>query len=501
MAAPLYQVDARVWLREESARERRPVRLDTIASATLDAIAGQGFGWLWLRAVWDTGRAAREVASRRAPWLEEHAEALPDVGLQDIDGSPFAVRGYRVRSDLGGDDALEALRDDLARRGLRLLLDVVMSHAALDHPWTREMPELFIGGSEEDLRREPGRWHRTPGGAVIAHPEDSTGAPAPDAAAFNYRHEGLRRAMLQEIERVASVADGVCAVGAALALPGRAEAVWGERSAPRDGSPPAGGSFWLEALPRVRAARPASVFIAEAPGDSRAALEEVGFDSVEDETLLDLLLSGDAGAVRAHLEGVAGRGGAKGLHFLESHGRRRAAGVFPPFLQPAASVVAFLSAPRALLHHGQLEGRRVRHHVHLTRRADEAPDRDLDAFHQRLVEVLARSEVERGPWRMLPVREAWEGNGTAAQIIAGLHRGAGGEATLSAVNFGPGRAQGYVDLSSLETRGRRLIFQDLFSVERHEREGDDIAQRGLYVDLPAWDYNIFEVVMTPPSAS
>lgn len=495
MAAPLYQVDARVWLREESARERRPVRLDTIASATLDTIAGQGFGWLWLRGVWDTGRAARDVASRRAPWLEEHAAALPGLDLHDIDGSPFSVRSYRVRTDLGGDDALEALRDDLARRGLRLLLDVVASHAALDHPWTRERPEFFIGGGEEDLRREPGRWHRAPGGAVVAHPEDSTGAPAPDAAALNYRHEGLRRAMLQEIERVASAADGVCAVGAALALPGRAESVWGERSAPRDGSHPAEGSFWLEALPRVRASCPELVLIAESPGDSRSALEDAGFDWVEDETLLNLLLSAEAGAVRAHLQGPAGRGGAKGLHFLEAHGRQRAAGIFPPYLQPAASVVAFLSAPRALIHHGQLEGRRVRHHVHLTRRVEEAPDRDLDAFHQRLVEVLARSEVGRSPWRMLPVREAWEGNGTAAQLIAGLHQGAGGDATLSAVNFGPGRAQGYVELPSLETRGRRLVFQDLFSLERHEREGDDIALRGLYVDLPAWDYNVFEVVL------
>jgi hypothetical protein len=27
----------------------------------------------------------------------------------------------------------------------------------------------------------------------------------------------------------------------------------------------------------------------------------------------------------------------------------------------------------------------------------------------------------------------------------------------------------------------------------YERDGDDLARRGLYLDLPAWGYHVFEV--------
>jgi hypothetical protein len=49
----LYQLDARIWLGEESNRERRPVTLGSISASSLDRIADRGFRWLWLRGVWE----------------------------------------------------------------------------------------------------------------------------------------------------------------------------------------------------------------------------------------------------------------------------------------------------------------------------------------------------------------------------------------------------------------------------------------------------------------
>ena len=54
--------------------------------------------------------------------------------------------------------------------------------------------------------------------------------------------------------------------------------------------------------------------------------------------------------------------------------------------QVRAAAVSVLTLPGAkLLHEGQLEGRRVRLPVFLSRRPDESPDRDLQAFYQRLL--------------------------------------------------------------------------------------------------------------------
>ena len=36
------------------------------------------------------------------------------------------------------------------------------------------------------------------------------------------------------------------------------------------------------------------------------------------------------------------------------------------------------------------------------------------------------------------------------------------------------------------------MLQDLLSDARHIREGDDLLNRGLYLDLPAWGFHIFD---------
>ena len=58
----LYQINTRVWLRERSRQLGRPATLDDIRDADLDHLAAQGFDWLWLLSVWQTGDAGRAVS-------------------------------------------------------------------------------------------------------------------------------------------------------------------------------------------------------------------------------------------------------------------------------------------------------------------------------------------------------------------------------------------------------------------------------------------------------
>ena len=51
-------------------------------------------------------------------------------------------------------------REKLHARGLRLILDFVPNHVALDHPWILEHPEYFIQGSAEDFARDPSAFYR-----------------------------------------------------------------------------------------------------------------------------------------------------------------------------------------------------------------------------------------------------------------------------------------------------------------------------------------------------
>ena len=88
---------------------------------------------------------------------------MPDLRDEDIPGSGFAITGYTVHADLGGDAALARLRARLQQRGIKLMLDFVPNHMAPDHPWVEEHPEFFVIGSESDLARTPENYFRLPG--------------------------------------------------------------------------------------------------------------------------------------------------------------------------------------------------------------------------------------------------------------------------------------------------------------------------------------------------
>jgi glycosidase len=179
MAAPrypsLYQVNTRVWLTEAALRLGRPATLDDFSDHQLDQWAEMGFDWIWLLSVWQTGPAARLVSRCNADWRKEFQETLPDLREDDIAGSGFAITGYAVHANLGGDAALSRLRERLRKRGLKLMLDFVPNHMGLGHPWIEDHPEYFVHGTELDLARarQNYTWVKRKGGdLLLAHGRD-----------------------------------------------------------------------------------------------------------------------------------------------------------------------------------------------------------------------------------------------------------------------------------------------------------------------------------------
>ena len=144
----LYQINTRVWLTDLSRKLGRRATLDDISDDELDRLAAKGFDWIWFLSVWQTGPAGRNVSRSNPAWRREFEETLPDLRDEDIPGSGFAITGYSVHIDLGGDAALARLRDRLRQRGMRLLLDFVPNHTGLDHPWVEDHPEYYVAGTE-----------------------------------------------------------------------------------------------------------------------------------------------------------------------------------------------------------------------------------------------------------------------------------------------------------------------------------------------------------------
>jgi glycosidase len=488
----VYQINTRIFLNEAGRKLGRPATFDDLSDPLLDDIAQRGFNFVWMLGVWQVGARARTVFLQAPDKLAELAVALPDLREQDVVSSPFAISAYQVNSDFGGDAALAKLRQRLAGRGIGLFLDFVANHVALDHRWVYERPELMIGGSAEDLRREPQNYVRvaTKGGPrVLAHGRDPHFDGWPDTIQLNYRHAGLREAQLAVLGQIAERCDGIHCDMAMLLEPEVIARTWGDRALPGDGSPPKDDPFWTEATSAIRRRYPAFKFIAEVYWDLEWTLQQRGFDFTYDKRLYDRLRDGPARSVREHLQAEPAFS-ERCLRFLENHDQPRAAASFELARHRAAAVIAFFVPGMRLIHEGQVEGRRVQVPMQLGRRSVEPVDEALRSFYLRLFAALAHPEVHAGSWRLETCRPAWAGNPTADQFIASSWE-LEGRRLLAVSNYGPAQAQCYVEigLSGLPGKHWRLI--DLMSDVQYQREGTALAEEGLYLDLPPWGHHVF----------
>ena len=330
----LYQLNTRVFLTALSQSLGRAATLDDIADAELDRLSGMGFDWLWLLSVWQTGEAAQSISRSNLAWRREFEHTLPDLREEDIAGSGFAIKDYRVHRNLGGDAALARLRARMRQRGLRLMLDFVPNHMALDHPWTDEHPDHFVHASEDDLARAPQNHCRVEtrnGPLLLAHGRDPYFDGWPDTLQLDYGNARLQASMLAELERIAGQCDGVRCDMAMLIVPEVFERTWDIRAE----------AFWPRAIDTVRRSHPGFLFMAEVYWDMEWTLQQQGFDYAYDKRLYDRLNEQHAGPVREHLRADMGYQD-KLARFLENHDEPRAAAACAPDVHPAAAVRANL---------------------------------------------------------------------------------------------------------------------------------------------------------------
>ena len=481
----LYQINTRVWLTALSRASGNRVTLDAIPDAALDWLSELPFDWIWLLSVWQTGPAARAISRSNAAWRHEFEQTLPDLDDNDIAGSGFAIQRYVVHRDLGGDAALARLRARLRKRGMKLMLDFVPNHMAPDHPWVDAHPDWFVHGSDSDLARAPQNFCRieTGGGSqVFAYGRDPYFDGWPDTLQLDYGNCELQQAMIGELERIAGQCDGVRCDMAMLVLPEVFERTWGRRSDP----------FWPKAIDAVRRANPQFRFMAEVYWDLEWTMQQQGFDYAYDKRLYDRLREGRARPPREHL-----RAGLdyqdKLARFLENHDEPRAATTFPSGMHEAAAVVTYLSPGLRFFHQGQLEGRTKRISPHLIRAPIELDDTVLRLFYEKLLAVLRQPVFRDGAWMLLECVPAWNGNWTSECFIACCWQHGENERRLVAVNYAANQSQCYVRLPFGDLRHHNVHLKDLTGPARYVREGQDLVDRGLYLDVPPWCYHVFEL--------
>jgi hypothetical protein len=487
----LYQINTRVWLTELSRKLSRRATLDDIPDTEIDRLASLGFDWIWMLSVWQTGLAGQRISRSNPEWRHEFQETLPDLREEDIAGSGFAITGYTVHKDLGGDAALARLRERLRKRGLRLLLDFVPNHTGLEHPWVESHPEYYIAATELDLARAPRNYTRVQrknGDMLLALGRDPYFPGWPDALQLNYGNPATQDAMIGELSKISGQCDGVRCDMAMLVLPEVFERTWTIKAQP----------FWPTATQRVRAKAKDFCFMAEVYWDLEWTLQQQGFDYTYDKRLYDRLREHHARPVREHL--LAGLDYQnKMARFLENHDEPRAAATFPHGIHEAAAVITFLAPGLRFFHQGEFEGRKKRISPHLGRAPEEPVDEGLRQFYARLLTVLKLPALRDGMWQLLECSPAWNGNWTWDCFLVFGWKGPNGERLVVAVNYADNQSQCRVRLPFEELSGKKWRLQDQLSSVSYDRDGNELAGQGLYLDLPGWGFNVF--TLSPTSQS
>jgi hypothetical protein len=479
----LYEINTWVWLAELSLKTGESVDLGSVPSAEWDGIAKFGFDAVWFMGVWERSPAGIAIANKNKNLVDDFRRALPDFKPEDNVGSPYCIRRYVVDKHLGGPKGLATARRELAKRGIKLLLDFVPNHVAPDHPWVTEHPEYFVRGSAEDARKESASYVDLQGN-VYACGRDPYFPAWPDVLQLNAFQPGLRQAVVETVSDIAAQCDGVRCDMAMLLLNQIFERTWGSRSGQRPWT-----EYWGDVIPAVKRAHPNFCFIAEAYWDLEWELQQHGFDFCYDKRLYDRLEHDNAETVRLHLcADLAYQQHL--LRFIENHDEPRAAAAFSTAKEQAAAVTTSTLPGARLFHEGQFEGRTVRLPVFLGRRPAEPVNQELQSFYVKLLAAINAPIFRGGEWRLCE-RSGWPDNQSCQNLVVWSWV-KGEDRRLIAVNLSDSTVQARVRVPWEELRGETWRLADALSDASYDRDGNEMVASGLYVELQPWSYCFFQ---------
>lgn len=485
----LYEINTWVWLHGLSRKMNRRIRLADVPDREWDALQAKGFDYIWLMGIWERSLLGLQIARQHPDLQREYAKALPGWQESDVVGSPYAIRAYEPDPELASWEELGKVLRKLHDRGLKLILDFVPNHTALDHKWTTAHPEYYIHGTFKDATNFPSEFfpiETSKGIRYLAHGKDPHFPAWTDTAQLHYFNPDTRAALLQELQDIAQYCDGVRCDMAMLVLNEVFGQTWEKQV---EGLVPPSREFWTEAIGLL----PDFIWIAEVYWDREWELQQLGFHFTYDKRLYDRLRHSTPHEVALHLQAdVVFQD--KLVRFLENHDEARSAAVFGNVRLPAVGVLMATLPGMRLYHQGQLAGRRIRIPVQLCRVQEESPDEATVAFYDRILAITNEDVFHVGQWTLLTVRSA--GDNSFNNVIAYQWK-TNRDWRLIAVNLSAMGAQAYIllngelDIESHQFPLHRLY--DRFNDLEYEVRWEDLTHKGLSVCLDPFGCHVFSL--------
>ncbi len=391
----VYEINTRVWLRELKEKYQKPITLGTIPEEELAFFKQYRFDCVWLMGVWKPSLYSEAIARSHPSLRSDYLELLDTVSTTDIGASPYAIPNYSLNPCLGEENELDALHQRLNDRGIKLMLDFVPNHLAVDNPWLPEHPEYFIPLSSEEHDLDPDSCIEYKRNLFLAHGKDPYFPGWTDTLQLNYANPETHELMKDNLLAVSSHCDAVRCDVAMLILKSVFDTTWGEITGPMP------GEFWQKAIRTVKREHPGFVFLAESYWDKEWELQQLGFDYTYDKPFYDHITAHPVNIrrLREHLD-AEWEYQSKLCRFLENHDEPRAARKLGPNHLVAALIL--LTTPGMhLIHQGQLEGLRMKLPVQLLCKKKESAQPGLETIYMQLFNLIENDLFSNGKIELL----------------------------------------------------------------------------------------------------
>jgi len=533
--------NALVWLFQLSKKYQRNIHLlSDIPDEELDFLQSCGFTGLWLIGLWERSPASREIKKR--------------CGNPEAEASAYSLYQYRIARRLGGEEALQILKDRCLLRGIHLASDMVPNHTGIDSEWVREHPEWFIQSSQppfpqysysgENLSGDPNleirledHYYDRSDCAVsflridkrsgeeryIYHGNDGTSMPWNDTAQIDFLNPEAREAVIQQILEVARQFPIIRFDAAMVLARKHVRRLWypkpGEGGAIPSRSAHAMNDqefyqampeeFWREVVQRVSDECPETLLLAEAFWMMEGFfVRNLGMHRVYNSAFMNMVKDEKNGEFRGLIKKTLDHDPEilkRYVNFMSNPDEDTAEAQFGRGDKYFGVLSMMLTLPGLpMLSHGQLEGYREKYGMEYSRAYyDEDPDQGLLERHAREIYPIMKHRYFFADASRFHLYDALHHSGPVLENIYAYSNQFHHEYSLFIFNNHIEEASGHIHypygknytlghaLGLNPEDNRFVIFQEQKSALWFVRRSKDLFEKGLYFHLSGYEYQLF----------
>ncbi len=543
-----------VWLDQLTRTYGRPInKLDHIPDEELDVLRRRGFTGIWLIGVWERSAASQRIKQMCGnPEAVPSAYSLHDYIIADDLGGEEAFLDLKDRATQRGIRLASDMVPNHVGIYSRWVIEHPDWFVTIDHnpfPWYTYGGTNLSHDDRVSLQIEDHYYDRTDAAVVfkrrdnwtgdekfVYHGNDGTSMPWNDTAQLNYLNPEVREAMIRTIIHVARKFP-VIRFDAAMTLtkkhfqrlwfpePGTGGAIptRTEHSMTYDDfSKAMPQEFWREVVDRVAVEAPDTLLLAEAFWLLEGYfVRTLGMHRVYNSAFMNMLRDEENSKYRLVMKNTMEFDPQilrRFVNFMNNPDERTAVDQFgtgDKYFGVCTMMATMPGLP--MFGHGQVEGYGEKYGMEYRRAYwDETPNQYLVERHEREISPLLHQRYLFADVEDFLLYDFFTPEGTVNEDVFAYSNRHGDARTLFVFNNRYAPAKGWIHRSvafsvkEVHRETRRLVQKDLkdglglildgrhFTVFRDHvsnleyiRENEDLAQKGLFVELQAYQYHVF----------